>query len=144
MGKTHLDVLETKYQIVLKWLQLQQQGYSIFTYLKEEGIHSIVIYGVTELSMTLFNENRNGKNHNIIKAISDKKIKEGDSYRFDDIPCVSPIAIREIVTDDDIVLVTAMGWYDEIKIELKRLGIKRIASIQEIIYDMCSKYIDGR
>ena len=45
--------------------------------------------------------------------------------------------IKKIESEDMCVVITAMGYYEEILGELHKEGVLRTISLQELIYDAC-------
>lgn len=137
MEETLAEILECKFHVATRWLHLSQRGFTIPDYVENQGIKHVIIYGITDFTISLLDEYRITQKLNVIKAISDKKISGGEIFYYYDIPCVSPEYLPEYEDQNTMVIVTPMGWHKEIKHELKNYGLKHVVSIQEVIYDMC-------
>ena len=130
------DINLEKFELANKWIRLQNKGISIPQHLRTRGIQKIVLYGASEFALRLLEQCENEAGIIEIVGISDKKISsKGDFYCG--IPLVSIRDIKKIVSEDMCVVITAMGYYEEILGELHKEGILRTISLQELIYDAC-------
>ncbi|MBQ2883884.1 MAG: hypothetical protein IJE43_08960 [Alphaproteobacteria bacterium] len=133
------EVCDSKFHIAMRWIRLLQHGITIPNYLKDKNISSVIIYGATDFAIRLVEEFIRAEQLRNIKAISDKLITCEGMYDYQGIPCVSPDRITKYVQEDTLVIITPMGWAETIKRELEGWGVKKLITIQELIYDICSE-----
>jgi len=120
---------EMFYSTLIKWLELKIRGYSILSYLKEENIRTLVIYGYAEMGKLLYKE-LESSSVNTLYILDNKEIKQ-------DSPSIrKPLKLYE---QPDIIIVTAIYYFDEIKEKLTDLGYKRIESMSDIINKLYEK-----
>lgn len=124
---------DEKYELLNKWMRLQNKNISILKYLNTKGISKIIIYGASELALRLIEQCENEKCIEII-AISDKKVHSKDTY-YKDILLVAMDDIVEINEENVYIIITAMGFYDEIAGELTEKGITNFISLRELVFD---------
>ena len=134
------QILEQKYirqteqfQIRLKcaqeWLRMYCHGETIRDKCKQKQIENIVIYGVSNFASLLIEACLKEEIH--IVGISDKKItKEGMDYL--EIPFISPQMVGKLGNNITIVI-TAMGFAEEIKKEFTNRGMNNVISLLELI-----------
>lgn len=123
-----------KFELANKWLRLQNKNISILQNLKVKGIEGIVLYGASEFAVRLLEQCEKENMPVKIVAIADKKISSMGTY-YKDIPLISINDIAGMNRDTICVVVTAMGFYDEIADELQNKGITNVKSLKDIIYD---------
>ena len=122
------DINLEKFELANKWIRLQNKGISMPQHLRTRGIKKIVLYGASEFALRLLEQCENEAGIIEILGISDKQISsKGDFY----------CGIKKIESEDMCVVITAMGYYEEILGELHKEGILRTISLQELIYDAC-------
>lgn len=110
----------------MRWLQLHNTGRSLFKNLLRNGIKEIVIYGASEFAVRLIEEAEKEK-YTIVGIVDRKITQQGGSFKG--IPFLS---INDI-SQDVYVVVTAMGFEDEIKSELEEKGLVSIMTLQDVI-----------
>ena len=129
-----VDVSAEKFELANKWIRLLNKRISILQELRVKGIRRIVIYGASEFALRLLEQCEDEAGIIEVLGVSDKKISsQGDFYCG--IPLVSIHDIKKMESEDMCVVITAMGYYEEILGELQKEGILRIISLQELIYD---------
>ena len=123
-----------KYELANKWIRLQNKKISILQSLKNKGISKIIIYGASEFALRLLEQ---CENENVVEVIgiADKNITSKGEY-YKDIPLLSVDDLIESDMRNVCVVITAMGYYNEISNELKEKGITNITSLREMIYDV--------
>lgn len=123
-----------KYELANKWIRLQNKKISILQGLIEKGIKKVILYGASEFCMRLIEECE--KENNVVKiiGIADRNIISKGGY-YKDIPLITIDDILNIDANDSMLIITAMGFYKEISIELKSKGINNFLSLRELIYD---------
>ena len=132
------EVLDEKFHVAIRYIRLLQHGYRMSDYLNKQGIEAIVVYGITDFAMAIIDEYRMSNRLNQTKAISDKKKSNGDICIYCGIPCVAPCELLNFVNKNVLVIITPMGWQREIRKNLREMGFSSVATVQELVYDMCS------
>lgn len=125
-----------KYEVANKWIRLQNRKISILEPLKSKGIMKIILYGTSEFALRLLEQCENEKNIVEVIGIADKKITSRGAY-YKNIPLLSIDDIQEMIVDDVYVVITAMGFYDEIVKELQEREIANYISLKEVIENAC-------
>ncbi len=115
------------YQILTKWMSLELEGKDITVTLKEKGYKNIAVYGYAELGQLLCrNLIKSGMN---ISYVLDKKVK-----RADDEGLIFYVP-DESLAPVDAVIVTAVYYFDEIRLELESMGFVNVISLKNLIED---------
>lgn len=137
VGKLESNVLQEKmkkvdkfkgyYNLLNQWLALKQEGKSFETYFKDNGIKKIAIYGMGEIGARLYYELRESGielcyaiDNNALSAYSELEI-----YNLED-----------ELPDVEMIIVTAIFDFDEIKNSLQEKVNSRIISLEEIVYEI--------
>lgn len=121
---------ELKFYTTYLWIKNLQQEISPIDHLRDQGIDSIIIYGVAELGELLVKEAIKKEFH--VAAITDKKILQGNCY-YDDIPI---IPVKDLLMDQYqhiYVVITSMNFVEEIEKELSAIGIERVISLIDLL-----------
>lgn len=100
MSDKHLDL----FLLMCKWFELKQNNKSITDYLKDNNYNNVAVYGVSYIGIALISELEN----------SDVEVAYGiDTREIDiEIPVYKP---ENELPDTDIVIVTPVTYYEEIK-----------------------------
>lgn len=129
--KRKREILEQQYQTANKWVELFCRGIPIKKRLEEWKIEKIIIYGASEFTLRLLSccekENIN------VAAITDKKITVMGGF-YKDIPLVPVNNVKDYLDDNVFVVVAAMGYFEEIKSELEKMGYGQILSLKKLLY----------
>lgn len=128
--KNQFLIINEKYDIANKWIYLQNHKKSLVKNLIGRGIQQIIIYGASDFAVRLIEycENEEYK----IKAIADKKIiYNGAEYKG--IPLISMDEIGKMDLSNTSIVITAMGYYEEIKKSFEQKNIKNVMSLRELI-----------
>ena len=86
--------------------------------------------------MRLLEQCENENNIVEVIGIADKKIRSRGAF-YKDIPLMSIDDIQEVNVDSTCVVITAMGFYDEIVKEFREKGIVNYISLREVVEDAC-------
>ena len=113
------------YWVLTRWVKMKNEGHSCAYVLKKRGIHSIAVYGYAEIGKLLCEELIGTDIE--VRYIIDKKVEKSED---DSIKVYIP---QENLPDVDAVIVTVIYYYDEIRSELEKLGLKNIISFGELI-----------
>lgn len=129
LRKTHDEA--SKFQLLLQmmgaWVELKQKGIDVAQYFKGHGYKRIAIYGMSLAGQTLYNE-LNGKDVQVLYAID--KNKNGVSS---EIEVYSP---EELLPKVDVIVVSAIAYYEEISDMLQERVDCAIVSLEDIIYSL--------
>lgn len=120
-----LQKQEVFYSLLTKWLELNVEKIDMTHYFVKENLKNIVIYGYAELGKIL-SKTLMHANLNIMYILDKKEIREKNKA----IQFLKPTCLYE---QPDIVIVTAISAYEEIKNELLELGYNNVLSLSEIV-----------
>lgn len=117
----HLEMIKLYDQ----WFATKQEGKSVADYLKDEGIKTIAIYGMSFMGQRLFEELKD----------TDIEVKYGIDKNSDkiyaDIDMVNP---EDDLEEVDAIIVTAFSFFSEIEDFLIEKTDSRILSLEDIVY----------
>ena len=124
-----------KFELANKWLRLQNRNISILQGLRNKGITKIIIYGASDFALRLIEQCENENNVVKIIGIGDKKIssKSGD---YKNLPYLTIDDIALLKMENMCVVITAMGFCEEIRSELRKRGISKIISLKEMVNEV--------
>lgn len=122
-----------KYEVANKWLRLQNKNISIVNRLRDKGITQIILYGASEFALRMIEQCENENNMVQIIGITDKRISSKGEY-YKDIPLLPVDDVIAQNRDDVCIVITAMGFCQEIIKELQGKG--KIISLKELIEDV--------
>lgn len=114
-------------QVMYQWLKNRINCKKIDDYLKEQGIHRIAIYGLSDMGELLFEELRNSEIE--ITCCIDKNYNKYIERDFEVISCDTFIKRNT----DETVIVTAIMYYEEIK---QNLCGYEVVSLEDIINEL--------
>lgn len=114
------------YSILLQWVHMHNEGKKIGTYLKNCGYHTVAIYGMKELGEELLYELKDSEVEvkYAIDKNADNLFVETDVYRPD-----------EDLEAVDVVIVTAVHWFDDIEKDMKKKLGCPILSLEDVVFD---------
>lgn len=132
-NSNNTDVYKAKFEkfyhmyfVLTKWMTVNQNNRPVTDYLKRNNYRKIAIYGLKELGILLYDE--------IVKAglavefIIDKN---ADYMNVDvETPLYTP---DDSLPEADVIIVTAVHYYEEIEKELKEKVNCPIISLEEVI-----------
>lgn len=121
---------QLKMKTYMAWINCFQRNLSPVDFLYKKGIKEVIVYGVTDLGEKFVTELLN-KNYPI-KAIVDGRIISG-GYDYRGIPIISKSVLISAKYRDVCVIVTAMAFWNEIKVQLKEQEITNIMSLLELM-----------
>lgn len=110
-----------------QWLQLRQEGKSLAEYFKRNNYKTIAVYGMKDLGQRLCDELK-GSGVTVAYAID----KNADSI-YADMDIVTP---DEELAPVDVIVVTAITYFDEIEENLAAKVDYPIISLEDILYEM--------
>lgn len=115
-----------------QWMYLKIRNRSISEYFLKKSIKKIAIYGMSYIGNRLYDELKNS-GIDIILGID----KNADMILYE-IPVLKPndTQLSKYIQEVDMIVVTAVAFYQEIKKELESCYQVRIVSINDILLDM--------
>lgn len=117
-----------KLKTALAWIRCMQKGRSPIDRLREKKIEQIIVYGITELGEFLIEEARIKKYK--VLAITDRAVR-GGGYEYQGIAMLKREDIGEY--KDEVIVVTSMTFWEEIRDGLYAEGCKRVISLRELL-----------
>lgn len=114
------------YFILLQWVRVHQENRSLKDYFVKNKYKTVAIYGMKELGEALLEELKDGEievRYGIDKD-ADTIYAAADVYKPD-----------EELDDVDVVVVTAVHYFDEIKNELQKKHRVKIVSIEDVVWE---------
>ncbi len=123
MSDKHMDL----FLMMNQWVKVKQQGKSIGVYLEEKGFNRIAIYGMSFVGETLLDELK--MSHIVVAYCIDKNAK--DIYTD-----MRVITSDEPFDEVDVIVVTAVTYFDEIKEILSDKVNCPVVSLEDILYEI--------
>lgn len=119
-----LQKYQSFYRLLLRWIKNYQDGNEITKLLVEKDWKNISIYGFSELGKLFYREIDKTK-INVIDILDVRAL----SNRLGETRALIP---ENGDIEVDVVIVTAITYYDEIEAKLNQLGYKNIVSLQAL------------
>ncbi|MCM1120974.1 MAG: hypothetical protein NC416_00170 [Eubacterium sp.] len=110
-----------------QWLHVRQEGKTLVEYFEKQGYKTVAIYGMKELGERLYDELQGSDI--TVKYIIDKN---ADSI-YADVDVITPDEELEPV---DVIVVTAIYFFDEIEEMLSEKVDYPIVSLEDILYEV--------
>lgn len=123
--KNELNKFHKFYDILIQWLLIKQKGSFLTAYFVQRGYKTVALYGMKELGERLYDELKESEVE--VKYIIDKN---ADSI-YSDVDVFTP---DEVLMDVDVIIVTAVYYFDEIKGMLEQKIDCPILSLEDIVY----------
>ena len=111
------------FRLMNNWVYLYQNKKSISNYLIENDVHTVAIYGLSNVGETLYNE----------LIDSDVKVIYGIDQSIEFFGNIPVYKNSDMLPKVDMIIVTAITSYKDIERELKNRVDFEIASLEEII-----------
>jgi len=121
------DKLYEFYVVLNQWLSIHQEGKTLVDYFKTNGYKTVAIYGMKELGERLYDELKDSEIE--VKYVIDKN---ADAI-YADVEAVTPDEELEPV---DVIVVTAIHYFDEIDDMLSEKVEYPIVSLEDIVYEV--------
>lgn len=122
-----VDKFKGYYNLLNQWLIHKQESRSLTEYFEAQGYQSIAIYGMGELGQRLYNELKDSSVN--VKYAIDKN-PEGSYIDLE------VITSEEKMEEVDVIVVTAIYAFDEIKQSLSEQTEMKIISLEDVVFDM--------
>lgn len=123
MSEKHLEL----YLMMNQWVKIKQEGKNLAAYFKENGYRKIAIYGMSHVGKTLINELK-GTEIEVAYGI-DKKINGNCTD-------INIVSADEVLDNIDVVVVTAITFFDEIEDMLLSKVDCPIIALDDILFEM--------
>ncbi len=121
-----INKFQSYYNVLIDWMILKQSGKSLGEKILQKGYMTIAIYGMGELGKCLYAD----INPNSIEI--KYAIDSGGSHDYETIPVVG---IDGVMDNVDVIIVTAIYDFDDIKEKLENIVSCPIVSLAELIWD---------
>lgn len=121
-----LDKMGEFYNLLIEWLKIHQEGKTLVSYFEKNNYKTVAIYGMKELGERLFEE---------FKA-SEIEVKYAIDKNSDVYAEVEVLNTEDALPAVDVIVVTAIHYYDEIKEMLSKRTQCPIVSLEDIIYEI--------
>lgn len=126
MAEVHAKVHEL-YMAFDQWLQIRQEGKTLVEYFTRNDYKTVAVYGMKELGERLCDELR-GSDITVSYAID----QNADAI-YADVDVVMP---DDELAPVDVIVVTAITYFDEIEEKLCEKVDCPIVSLEDILYEM--------
>ena len=110
-----------------QWLQIRQEGKTLVEYFTRNGFKTVAVYGMKELGERLCDELK-GSDVTVRYAID----RNADTI-YADVDVVTP---EEELAEVDVIVVTAITYFDEIEEMLCEKVDCPIVSLEDILYEI--------
>lgn len=122
-AEKHLAIIK----VFNQWMIARQEGKSIADYLKENGKETVAIYGMSYLGERLYDELKE----------SDIEVKYAIDRNAESICTdLDVYTLEDDLPEVDVIIVTAVYFYDEIEEMLEDRVDCVIFSLEDIVYEM--------
>ena len=123
MSEKHLAL----FLMMNRWVEVRQEGKRLVTYFENNGYKRIAVYGMSYAGETLLEELR-GTEIQVAYGID----KNASSICAD----IEVVSMEDSLEDVDVVVVTAIAFFDEIERELSDKLECTIISLEDILYEI--------
>lgn len=123
----HTQKMTEFYQVLVEWLRIKQEGKSLTDFFTRNEYKTVAIYGMKELGERLYDELKDSEIE--VRYVIDKN---KDSV-YADVDVVTPDDTLEAV---DVIVVTAIHYFDEIEEALSVKVDCPIVSLEDVIYEI--------
>lgn len=123
MSEKHLAL----FLMMNQWVKVKQEGKNLVTYFEKEGYHRIAIYGMSYAGETLLDELK-GTSIEVAYGID----KKSDSLYAD----IDIVSMDDVLEEVDVVVVTAISFFDEIEEKLSEKVSCPIISLEDVLYEV--------
>lgn len=116
---------ELFYPLLVAWLSIRQENRNLENWFVKRGYKHIAIYGMKELGECLYEELR------ISSVKVDYVIDKKTERIYTEVEVYKP---ENILPEVDIIVVTAISFFEEIKADLKDKIKCDIVSLEDVVY----------
>lgn len=121
------DKVVSLYFLLNQWLIIRQEGKSLVEYFEQNHYRTVAIYGMKELGERLYDELKDSGI--TVKYIIDRNAEA----IYADVDVITPDNDLEPV---DVIVVTAVTYFDEIDEMLARKVDYPVVSLEDILYEL--------
>lgn len=122
------------FELLIQWKQLEQNGISVAQKIYRDGYRKIAVYGMKKIGWVVCNDLLSA---GIDVAYAIDKDADALAYNaYSDIPDVKLCLPDDTLEEVDLIIVTAIQSYQEIRSSLMVKYPYKIVSLKEIIDDM--------
>lgn len=114
------------FYILEQWLSNKENGVCISDYIMQKGCHNVAIYGMSVLGNLLYTELKNSSQISVDYAID----RNAEEMYFE----VNVIGVDEDYPDTDVIIVTAISEFENIKKFILKKKKIDIISLEDVIY----------
>ena len=115
------------FKMMDRWVEIKQEGRNLAEYFVENGYQKVIVYGMHYTGKRLVEEL---KNTNIqVVCVIDKKAQS----IFADIDVITK---DDLIPETDVIVVTAISFFDEIENEMKDKVDCPIVSLEDVVYEL--------
>lgn len=122
-----VDKFKSYYNMLNQWLILKQEGKNLETYFKDNGYHTIAIYGMGEMGNRLYDELKDTSIQ--VKYAIDKDA----ASTYSELEVLEP---EDNLPEADAVVVSAIFAFDEIEDNLADKFTCPIISLEDVVYEV--------
>lgn len=115
------------YHVLERWLFLRQEGRSLVEYFDRYAYKTVAIYGMKELGERLYDELK-GTDIEVKYAID----KNANQMVSD----ISIVTLQDSLEQVDVIVVTAIHYFNDIERELSEIVDCPIVSIEDVVYEL--------
>ena len=123
----HTQKMTEFYRILIEWLRIRQEGKSLVSYFIQNGYKTVAIYGMKELGERLYDELKDSEIS--VKYVIDKN---ADAI-YVDVDVVTP---EDFLEEVDVIVVTAIHYFDEIEEALAEKIDCPVISLEDIVFEL--------
>lgn len=123
MSDKHLAL----FQMMNQWVRVKQEGKNLSAYFEKNGYKKIAIYGISYAGETLVEELRE-TDIEVLYGI-DQKAQELDVD-------INVVTLDDELEEVDVIVVTAITFFDEIEEKLSEIVNYPIVSLEDILYEV--------
>lgn len=124
--EARIDKFYDYFQLTNRWLKLRNQGKSLSTFFMNQKCSSIAIYGIGEMGSRLYEE---------LHAAGMKVSYVIDQKSACAYPLLPVYEMEEELPYADVIVVTPLFAYQEVKEQLMRRYDYPVISLSEVIYE---------
>lgn len=123
LADKHLAIMK----VYDEWLKVKQDGGSLVSYFEKRNYKNIAIYGMSYLGESLVRELRD----------SDIKVQCGIDKNAENIySSMEVLTLSDDLPKVDVIVVTAVFFFDEVAEELESLVDCPVISLEDIVYEV--------
>ncbi len=121
------DKYKSYYNMLTKWLELEEEGNPVDYLLKEPGYEKIAVYGMGNIGKHLCS---------VLKETDVEVVCGIDSYAENDVKDVTVFSINDELPEVDAIIVTIPFAFTEIQENLEKKVECPIVSLEHILFEL--------